>query len=105
MSDRYQRPRGALLAGVCAAGARRLGWNVWAIRALLVLGLLIAPLMVGGAYLAAAVVVGMMGPGADRPAAPRDEQLQSVDLESRGRRIAALEKRFRALEREDSTGG
>ena len=43
----HNRPAGALLAGVCAGLAQRLGWNAWAIRALFVLGLFIQAIGIG----------------------------------------------------------
>lgn len=87
------RPEGALLAGVCAELAGRLGWNVWAIRALFALGLLIKTLWVGAAYVALACLLGWLGKSASR--AP---ELVTPELKERGRRIADLEKRFSELE-------
>ncbi|KAA9130941.1 PspC domain-containing protein [Marinihelvus fidelis] len=105
-----QRVKGALLAGLCAAAARRLGWNVWAIRLLAVVGLLLQPLVVGGGYLALAVGFGWWRnrEGAATEAGPEQPEdspddtggLAAANLEARGRRIADLERRFRALERE-----
>ena len=98
MRDRPWRPAGALLAGVAAALAQRLGWNVWAIRALWLLGLVVQPVAVGIAYLVAAVVIGwLLAPASDD--APGDG-LEAEELSDRARRIEDLERRFRELERE-----
>jgi len=96
------RPDGALLAGVCADIARRLGWNVWVVRALFVLFLVLQTLATGVVYIALALVLrladGTLG-GADRKSAPPGG-LASPDLADRGRRIEDLEARFRELERQ-----
>jgi phage shock protein PspC (stress-responsive transcriptional regulator) len=60
MRTRLYRPDEALLAGVCAEAARRLGWNVWALRVVLLFGLFLAPVPVGIAYLVAAVAMGLL---------------------------------------------
>lgn len=106
MSGFASRADGALLAGLCATAARRLGWNVWAIRLLAVIGLLVQPLVVGGGYLVLAVAVGWWKnrkgtPPSASVASGREETAGLADtrLEARGRRIAELERRFRALER------
>ena len=91
------RAEGALLAGVCATLAARLGWNVWAIRALFLAGLLIKTLWVGGAYLVLALLFGNLPVCADRKS-DRHAGLTSPDLDQRGRRIAELERQFRDLE-------
>jgi len=104
------RADGALLAGLCATAARRLGWNVWAIRVLAVIGLLLQPLVVGGGYLLAAVAVGWWknrdgATAQSKPAGAGPKEtagLADSRLEARGRRIAELERRFRALERESA---
>lgn len=92
-----ERPEGALLAGVCAELAGRLGWNVWAIRGLLVLGLLLKTLWVGAAYLVLALLLRGLPAGTDRKSEAA-AGLASPDLEARGRRIAELERKFRDLE-------
>jgi len=89
----YHRPDDALLAGVCAAIARRLGWNVWALRALAVLGLLIKAPATIVLYLLLALLLPLLGgskPGTAGLAAP--------ELSDRNRRIEDLERRFRDLE-------
>ena len=92
------RPEKALLAGVCAALAQRLGWDLWAIRALVLIGLLLAPLVVGGSYLLAAVLMHLLRNKAasERPVPPGG--LGSAELGARGARIAELERKFRELE-------
>ncbi len=95
----FYRPPDALLAGVCAELARRLGWNVWAIRLLFIVGLLVQALATGAVYLVMALVMGIvLGRSEDRPA-PGPE-LESEDLSDRARRIRELEETFRSLERE-----
>lgn len=105
--ERLYRPEDALLAGVCAELARRLGWNVWALRALFLAGLLVQTLATGAVYLLAAVVMSIAlgrGAGSAAPEGGRegvpDGSLRSEDLDERARRIEALEKRFRDLERD-----
>lgn len=86
------RPDNALLAGVCAELAERCGWNVWAVRALFILGLLVKTLWVGAAYVVLAVLLGLFcGKSGDQ------SRLKTPELAERGRRIADLEKRFREL--------
>jgi phage shock protein PspC (stress-responsive transcriptional regulator) len=98
MSRSPWRPEGALLAGVAAELARRLRWNVWAVRGLWLFGLVLQPVAVGLAYVVAAVVVGwVLGPAASDRA---DDRLESEALTERARRIAELERRFSELERE-----
>lgn len=98
MNRRAWRPEGALLAGVAVELSRRLSWNVWAVRALWVLGLVLQPIAVGVAYIVAAVVVGwLMEPGAG---AGSGDTLEAEELSGRARRIAELERRFSELERE-----
>jgi phage shock protein PspC (stress-responsive transcriptional regulator) len=107
MNRRIYRPDDALLAGVCAEAARRLGWNVWALRAVLLLGLFLAPVPVGIGYLAAALVMGLLladsssGVEVKGRRDPEEEPLSEA-LGERGRRIAELERRFRDLERRES---
>jgi phage shock protein PspC (stress-responsive transcriptional regulator) len=90
----YQRHQDALLAGVCAELAQRLGWNVWALRALAVLGLFIHALGTGAIYLVLALILPWgNGDGGD-------PGLSAPELSDRNQRIADLERRFRDLERE-----
>lgn len=100
MNRRARRPDDALLAGVAAELARRLRWNVWAVRLLWVVGLVIQPLAVGVAYLVAAFVVAWLLPSGDAAVAD-DETLRSDALSERARRIEELERRFRDLERNE----
>ena len=90
-----QRGEGALLAGVCAGTARAFGWNVWALRALFVIFLLVKTLWAVLAYAALAVLFHFRpAPHGRREA----DDLASPELASRNRRIAELEKCFRDLE-------
>jgi phage shock protein PspC (stress-responsive transcriptional regulator) len=92
---RFQRHDDALLAGVCANLAQRLGWNVWALRALFVLGLFIHALGTAVVYLILALVLPRTG-----AAEPPGPGLSSPELKERERRIAHLERRFRDLEKD-----
>ena len=102
MPERFYRPEDALLAGVCAESARRLGWNVWAIRLLFVVGLFIHALAAGAVYLVAAVAMGLLlgRGGVSHGDSESDGRLKSEHLEERSRRIEALEEKFRSLEKE-----
>ncbi|MBT8062498.1 MAG: PspC domain-containing protein [Gammaproteobacteria bacterium] len=91
-----RRPDGALLAGVCAGIAERLGWNTWALRLLFVLGLLIKPIPTGLVYLALAFLVPRVA-GRKNESTP-EPGLASEELSARNQRIADLERRFRDLE-------
>jgi phage shock protein PspC (stress-responsive transcriptional regulator) len=91
----HNRPAGALLAGVCAGLAQRLGWNAWAIRALFVLGLFIQAIGAGVVYILLAVLL----PRFDSSSEP-EPSLKADELSERNQRIAELEKRFRDMERE-----
>lgn len=91
-----RRHEGALLAGVCADLAERLGWNVWALRALAVLGLFIDALVTALVYGALSLILPRLRRGdAPSAAAPR---LSAPELRGRKRRIGELERRFRDLE-------
>ena len=94
----YQRHPDALLAGVCADIAQRLGWNTWALRALAVLGLFIDVLVTGGIYLLLAFLLPLLR---TRQEAPQAEELSAPELGDRNARIAELERRFRELEEDD----
>jgi phage shock protein PspC (stress-responsive transcriptional regulator) len=97
---RTARPDGALLAGVCAGIARALGWNVWALRALFVLFLLIKTLWAIAVYAGLALLLYLLGvPHGERK---RSDELGSPELSERNRRIADLERRFRDLENGES---
>ena len=98
------RPDDALLAGVCAEIARRLGWNVWAVRGVFAFGLFINALWVGVAYILMALVMGLgLGLGAPPDKEADDEErLSSPEIRDRARRIEDLERKFRDLE--DSSG-
>ena len=90
----HPRPAGALLAGVCAGLAQRLGWNAWAIRVLFVLGLFIQTIGTGVVYILLAILLPRFG-GEKTP----EPALKSDQLSERNQRIADLEKRFKEMER------
>lgn len=107
MPFRFYRPDDALLAGVCAELARRLGWNVWALRALFLAGLLVQTLPTAVVYGVAAIVMGLaladrrpQSGGSPGEGGEASDELRSEPLAERGRRIRDLEEKFRALERE-----
>ena len=89
------RHDGALLAGVCAALAQRLGWSVWALRALFVLGLCIQAIGTGVVYILLAVLL----PKFQHEQEP-GPALKADELSARNRRINDLERRFREMDRE-----
>ncbi len=91
---RYRCHDDALLAGVCANLAQRLGWNVWALRALFVIGLFIHAIGTAVVYIVLALVLPKTGSDPDP-----GPGLSSPELSERERRIADLEKRFRDLEK------
>ncbi|HET6565787.1 MAG TPA: PspC domain-containing protein [Xanthomonadales bacterium] len=95
----------AMLAGVCSRLAGLLGWNVWAIRAVLLILLIAKPLWVVLGYAAAALLLGLLDRNGKkftaRPAG-RDEvgdDIHSPELAARKRRIDELEQRFRSWEK------
>jgi phage shock protein PspC (stress-responsive transcriptional regulator) len=96
----HTRPAGALLAGVCAGLAERLGWNAWAIRGLFVLGLLIETIGTGVVYVILAVLLPRFGGTGSSSSASEggDSVLRSESLSERNERIADLERRFREME-------
>lgn len=101
MSRRHRnhaRHPDALLAGVCADVAQRLGWNTWALRALAVLGLFMNIYVAGGIYLLLALLLPMFRNSGEE-AEPAG--LSAPELGDRNTRIAELERRFRELEKED----
>lgn len=92
------RTDGALLAGVCAGIARTFSWNVWALRALFVIFLLIKTLWAIAAYAALALMFWLLD--AEWPGKNKSRtDLESPELADRSRRIAELERRFEDLER------
>ena len=94
---RTARREDALLAGVCAEIAGRFGWNVWALRALFVVFLLVKTLWAILAYAVFEIVFRLIGEGRARRRAPASG-LESPELADRNERIADLERRFRDLE-------
>jgi phage shock protein PspC (stress-responsive transcriptional regulator) len=100
MNLKTARAEGALLAGVCAVIAQAFNWNVWVLRALFVVFLLIKALwaIVGYAVLALAFKLFEDQFSGD----PKSrEGLASPELSKRNERIANLESRFRELEGRD----
>lgn len=100
MADNLPREDGALLAGVCAGLARRLGWNAWALRALFVVFLFIQTIATGVVYVLLAFLLPRFGGDRAAKRSPESDQLKSSELGARGKRIEELERKFRELERE-----
>ena len=98
----HERPDGALLAGVCAGTARTLGWNVWALRALFVMFLLVKTFWAVAAYALLALAMCLLdnrrGPEQRVNGREGNGGLASPELAGRNQRIAELERRFRDLE-------
>ena len=90
------RTEGALLAGVCAGIAQAFKWNVWVLRALFVLFLLVKTLWAVIAYAVLALLFHLGNEQFGRKKGR--EGLASPELSERGRRIEELEKRFQDLE-------
>ena len=91
------RSEGALLAGVCSGIARAFNWNVWALRALFVIFLLIKTVWAVVAYAVLALLFWFLDEGLPG-FGKSDEGLASPELRERNERIADLERRFRELE-------
>ena len=88
-----------MLAGVCSRLAARLGWNVWAIRAVLLILLVAEPLWTALGYaLAAFLVPALARRGRGTAAEAATGNLESPELATRKQRIADLEQRFRKWE-------
>ncbi len=92
---RDRRHPDALLAGVCADLAQRLGWNVWAVRAVFVLGLFVKFIAAAAVYVVLALI---MPHFRDEEVPDPKSGLSSPELHNRNERIADLERRFRDLE-------
>jgi phage shock protein PspC (stress-responsive transcriptional regulator) len=100
MSIGSPRIEGALLAGVCAGTARTFGWNVWVLRALFVVFLLVKSIWAVVVYAVLALGFHLLDgqrPGRSKPTAG----LSSPELSRRSERISDLERRFRELEGQD----
>ena len=87
------RRDGALLGGVCATLAARLGWNVWALRVIFLLGLAIQTIATGLVYVVLSFLLHKYDGGSRQKPA-----LKSEELGERNQRIADLERRFRDME-------
>ncbi len=87
-----------MLAGVCSRLAARLGWNVWAIRAVLLILLVAEPLWTALGYALAAFLISALERRSTRAADANSGNLESPELASRKQRIADLEQRFRKWE-------
>jgi phage shock protein PspC (stress-responsive transcriptional regulator) len=94
---RVARSEGAWLAGVCSRLARALGWNVWAIRALFVVFLLVKTLWAVVAYAGLALTLHVLDRH-ERDGSGEPGGLSSPELSARNQRISDLERRFRDLE-------
>ena len=100
MKVKTTRTDGALLAGVCAGIAQAFNWNVWVLRALFVVFLLVKTLWAIVVYAALALAFKLFEdqwPGKSKSG----EKLSSPELSKRNERISDLERRFRELEGRD----
>ena len=100
MNVKASRTEGALLAGVCAGIAQAFNWNVWVLRALFVVFLLVKTLWAIVVYAALALAFKLFEdqwPGKSKSG----EGLSSPELSKRNERISDLERRFRELEGRD----
>jgi phage shock protein PspC (stress-responsive transcriptional regulator) len=94
----------AMLAGVCSRLAHWLGWNVWAIRAVLLILLIAKPLFAALGYAVAAILLGLLDRSGkefrlrNAAAVEQPEQVHSPELANRMQRIDQLEQRFRSWE-------
>jgi len=89
-----------MLAGVCSRLATRLSWNVWAIRAVLLILLVAEPLFTALGYALAAFLISAIERHGSKPGASATSaaSLESPELASRKQRIEDLEQRFRKWE-------
>lgn len=94
------RPDGALLAGVCSGIARTFNWNVWALRALFLVFLLVKTLWAVLAYAVLALIFHLFDDQIQNRT-QSGQGLTSPELSARNERISDLEKRFRELEGQD----
>jgi phage shock protein PspC (stress-responsive transcriptional regulator) len=94
------RPKGSLLAGVCAGIARTFQWNVWVLRALFVAFLLFKTLWAIVVYAVLALAFSLMD-GQWPCRRGSGDELTSPELSGRNQRISDLERRFRDLEEQD----
>jgi phage shock protein PspC (stress-responsive transcriptional regulator) len=104
-------PNREMLAGVCSWLATRLHWNVWAIRAVLLILLVAQPVWTALGYVVAAVVLGATRrgefeawrdrafPGRASASGNPTAELHSPELNARKQRIQDLEQRFRNWEK------
>ena len=94
------RPDGALLAGVCSGIARAFNWNVWVLRALFVVFLLVKTFWAVVVYAVLALIFHLFEEQI-QSRAKSGQGLASPELSARNERISDLEKRFRELEGQD----
>lgn len=88
-----------MLAGVCSRLAARLCWNVWAIRAVLLILLVAEPLWTALGYALAAFLISAVERRGTNSPSTNAGSLQSPELANRKQRIADLEQRFRKWEK------
>lgn len=95
--------KGPMLAGVCSRLANSLRFNVWVLRGLFVLLLLVKTFAAIVAYVVLALVFQLMDKGAERgterkSGAGDSPATEPSNLDERKRRIEELDRRFRAWE-------
>ena len=90
---------GPMLAGVCSRLAGTLRFNVWVLRGLFVLLLLVKTFLAVVVYVGLALLFQLLDKGTEKspgPSVVSDEP--RTDLSARSRRIEELDRRFRAWE-------
>jgi phage shock protein PspC (stress-responsive transcriptional regulator) len=93
----HNRPDGALLAGVCAGIARAFEWNVWVLRALFFVFLLIKTIAAIAMYAVLALLFYFVeGTQSEKR---ESSGLASPELSERSRRIDELDRKFREWEK------
>lgn len=95
---KFVRADGALLAGVCSGLAHALNWNVWALRAIFVVFLVVKTLWAVVAYGVLALIFHLYR---EQAGGRKKDGLSSPELSERNQRISDLERRFRELENGD----
>jgi len=99
----HESMKGPMLAGVCSRLANRLRFNVWVLRGLLVLLLLVKTFAAIIAYVALALLFQLLDKGFEKKSSsPESPDADTPAFAERSRRIEELDRRFRAWE--DSLG-
>ena len=99
----HESMKGPMLAGVCSRLANRLRFNVWVLRGLFVLLLLVKTFPAIIAYVLLALLFQLLDKGIEKKSTSQEiPEAGAPGFEERSRRIEELDRRFRAWE--DSLG-